>query len=106
MLRARAPPRRAVGEEGGAAPALPQPQSFHEVVELFDKHREAVLRSHLLGHVHLVHFEPGRIEFRPAIGAPRDLANRLGKLLGEWTGTRWGGSISGEGGAPTLREPG
>ncbi len=32
-------------------------------------------------HVHLVHFEPGRIEFRPADGAPRDLANRLGQLL-------------------------
>jgi DNA polymerase-3 subunit gamma/tau len=101
-----AAPRLAVREESEAAPALPQPQSFHEVVELFDKHREAVLRSHLLGHVHLVHFEPGRIEFRPAIGAPRDLANRLGKLLGEWTGTRWVVSISGEEGAPTLREQG
>ena len=32
------------------------------------------------------HFEPGRIEFRPAGAAPRDLANRLGQLLGEWTG--------------------
>jgi DNA polymerase-3 subunit gamma/tau len=98
--------RLAVREESEAAPALPQPQSFHEVIELFDKHREAVLRSHLLGHVHLVHFEPGRIEFRPALGAPRDLANRLGKLLGEWTGARWVVSISGEEGAPTLREQG
>jgi DNA polymerase III subunit gamma/tau len=97
-------PRLALREESDAAPALPQPQSFLEVIELFDKHREAVLRSHLLGHVHLVHFELGRIEFRPATGAPRDLANRLGKLLGEWTGMRWVVSISGEEGAPTLRE--
>lgn len=99
-----AAPRLAVREESEAAPSLPQPQSFLEVIELFDKHREALLRSHLYGHVHLVHFEPGRIEFRPAVGAPRDLANRLGKLLGEWTDMRWVVSISGEEGAPTLRE--
>ncbi|HUC72799.1 MAG TPA: DNA polymerase III subunit gamma/tau, partial [Stellaceae bacterium] len=42
----------------------PMPQSFDEVVALFDKQREAVLRSHLAANLHLVHFEPGRIEFR------------------------------------------
>src|SRR6185312_15232703 len=99
-----AAPRLAVREESEAVPALPQPQSFLEVIELFDKHREALLRSHLYSHVHIVHFEPGRIEFRPALGAPRDLANKLGKLLGEWTGARWVVSISQEEGAPTLRE--
>jgi DNA polymerase III subunit gamma/tau len=99
-----AAPRLAVREESEAAPALPQPQSFLEVIELFDKRREALLRSHLYSHVHVVHFEPGRIEFRPAVGAPRDLANKLGKLLGEWTGMRWVVSISSEEGAPTLRE--
>jgi DNA polymerase-3 subunit gamma/tau len=90
--------------EDAPAPALPQPQSFLEVVELFDRQREAVLRAHLYAHAHLVRFEPGRIEFRPAVGAPRDLANRLGKLLGDWTGTRWVVSVSGDEGAPTLRE--
>jgi DNA polymerase-3 subunit gamma/tau len=105
---------RATESPAGGAPQLairveptaaaPQPRSFDDVVALFDEHREAVLRSHLLAHVHLVQFEPGRIEFRPAVGAPRDLANRLGKLLGEWTGTRWVVSISSEEGAPTLRE--
>jgi DNA polymerase-3 subunit gamma/tau len=89
----------------GAAPLLaPPPQSFLEVVALFDRHREAVLRSHLYAHVHLVHFEPGRIEFRPAPTAPRDLANRLGQLLGGWTGLRWVVSVSGEEGAPSLKE--
>ena len=70
------------------------PQSFAEVVALFDKHREALIRSHLWSHLHLVHFEPGRIEFRPAEGAPRDLANRLGQLLSEWTGIALGRSRS------------
>jgi DNA polymerase III subunit gamma/tau len=80
------------------------PQSFDEVVALFDKRREPVLRSHLMTHLHLVHFEPGRIEFRPAPGAPRNLANRLGQLLGEWTGTRWLIAISEVEGEPTLRQ--
>ena len=91
-----------------SAPTLtalePMPQSFGEVVALFDKRREAVLRSHLAAHLHLVHFEPGRIEFRPAPGAPRDLANRLGQLLSEWTGTRWLIAVSEAEGEPTLRQ--
>jgi DNA polymerase III subunit gamma/tau len=96
------------------APAQPQPpptaeldgmpQSFAEVVALFDRRREALLRSHLWSHVHLVTFEPGRIEFRPQDGAPRDLANRLGQLLSEWTGARWIVAVSQAAGAPTLAE--
>jgi DNA polymerase III subunit gamma/tau len=88
------------------APTLdPPPQSFAEVVDLFDRRRELLLRSHLVSHVHLVSFEPGRIEFRPAEGAPRDLANRLGQLLGEWTGMRcWVVAISQEAGVPTLAQ--
>src|SRR5271163_5317306 len=87
-----------------AAANAPMPQSFAEVLALFDERREAVMRSHLVSHLHLVHFEPGRIEFRPAEGAPRDLANRLAQLLGEWTGTRWLVAISDEEGEPTLRQ--
>jgi DNA polymerase III subunit gamma/tau len=67
----------------------PMPQSFAEVVALFDKRREPVIRSHLREHVHLISFEPGRIEFRPADGTPSNLANRISQLLGEWTGERW-----------------
>lgn len=93
-----APPARPV------AALEPMPQSFAAVVALFDKRREAVLRSHLAAYLHLVHFEPGRIEFRPAPGAPRDLANRLGQLLSEWTGTRWLIAISEAEGEPTLRQ--
>ncbi len=82
----------------------PMPQSLDEVLALFDKRREAVLRSHLAMHLHLVHFEPGRIEFRPAAGAPRDLANRLGLLLSEWTGARWLIAVSEAEGEPTPRQ--
>jgi DNA polymerase-3 subunit gamma/tau len=82
----------------------PIPQSFAEVLALFDKRREALLRSHLWAHCHLVHFEPGRIELRPGAEAPRDLANRLGQLLGEWTGIRWLIAVSEAEGEPSLRE--
>src|SRR5207253_534860 len=82
----------------------PMPQNFGEVIALFDQRREALIRSHLWSHVHLVAFEPGRIEFRPQETAPRDLANRLGQLLGEWTGSRWVVAVSQAAGAPTLAE--
>ncbi|HLJ65517.1 MAG TPA: DNA polymerase III subunit gamma/tau, partial [Stellaceae bacterium] len=86
------------------ASASPAPRSFLEVVELFDRHREGILRAHLYHQVRLVRFEPGRIELRPLEGAPRDLANRLGQLLGQWTEHRWVVSVSSEEGEPTLKE--
>lgn len=82
----------------------PVPQSFTETVALFDKRREALIRAHLWSHVHLVSFQPGRIEFRRAEGAPDNLANRVSQLLGEWTGTRWLVAYSEAEGAPTLAE--
>ncbi|MCC7273730.1 MAG: DNA polymerase III subunit gamma/tau [Alphaproteobacteria bacterium] len=86
------------------AAALPAPASFTEVVALFAERREAILHAHLLQDAHLVRFEPGRIELRLGQRAPRDLLNRMGSLLGEWTGQRWLISVSDAPGAPTLRE--
>jgi DNA polymerase-3 subunit gamma/tau len=93
------PPQTAPNAEYDA-----MPQNFAELIALFDKRREALIRSHLWSHVHLVAFEPGRIELRPREAAPRDLANRLGQLLGEWTGARWVIAVSQAEGAPTLAE--
>jgi DNA polymerase-3 subunit gamma/tau len=95
---------RAVATPAPSAAGLPQPQSFLEVLALFNEKREALLRSQLWANVHLVSFEPGRIELRPTEAAPRDLANRLSQLLGEWTGRRWVVSVSREPGMPTLKE--
>ena len=78
-----------ITELPNAAEHDPMPRSFAEVIALFDKRREALIRSHLREHVHLIAFEPGRIEFRPAEGAPNNLANRISQLLSEWTGQRW-----------------
>jgi DNA polymerase-3 subunit gamma/tau len=87
-----------------AAAETPAPQSFAEMVALFAARREGILHAHLVRDVHAVRFEPGRIEFRPAPSAPRDLANRVGQKLGEWTGRRWVIAVSAEPGQPTIAE--
>jgi len=86
-----------------AVPAL-DPQSYEEVVALLQERREAILYAQLHNNVHLVRFEPGRLEIRPEPQAPANLANRLGALLGEWTGRRWVVSVSSEPGDPTLAQ--
>jgi DNA polymerase-3 subunit gamma/tau len=90
----------------GSAECDPMPQTFLDVITLFDKRREALIRAHLREHVHLIAFEPGRIEFRPTEGAPGNLANRVSQLLSEWTGNRWLVACSEQEGhgEPTLRE--
>src|SRR5215813_9932019 len=93
----------AAAQPVSAAPA-PSLESFAAVVALLGERREAILQAHLKNNVHLVHFEPGRIEFRPDEHAPRNLANRLGALLSDWTGRRWVVAISGEPGEPTLAQ--
>ncbi|MFZ5791554.1 MAG: DNA polymerase III subunit gamma/tau [Pseudomonadota bacterium] len=103
----------AVGAEGvyaepGSARAaplrVPAPQSFEGLAALVAEKREGVLHAHLVNDVHLVRFEPGRLEIHPAAGAPGNLANRLGTLLSEWTGQRWVVAVSAEPGQPTLRQ--
>ncbi len=86
------------------AALAPNPESFAAIVTLLGERREAILQAHLKNNVHLVRFEPGRLEFRPDEHAPRNLANRLGALLSEWTGRRWVVAISGEPGEPTLAQ--
>ena len=77
---------------------------FAELVHLAADRGEPRLHAELTNNVHLVRFEDGRIEIRPTEHAPRDLANRLSKKLAEWTGKSWAVVVSGEAGAPTLKQ--
>jgi DNA polymerase-3 subunit gamma/tau len=95
---------QAASEAPPIAEHAAMPQSFAEVVALFDSRREAVIAAHLKANVRLVSFEPGRIEIRPTDSAPSNLTNQLGPLLGEWTGSRWIVAVSQAEGAPTLAE--
>jgi len=94
-----------VAELAPAADApCPMPTSFSEMVALFRDRREGLLHTQLVSNVHLVRFEPGRVEIHLDARASANLANRLGELLSEWTATRWIVIVSREGGEPTLRE--
>ncbi|BBK34567.1 DNA polymerase-3 subunit gamma/tau [Stella humosa] len=86
------------------AAELPQPASFAAAVALFTERREAILHSQILQDVHLVRFDVGRIEVRLRPQAQRDIPNRMGSLLTEWTGRRWVISVSDQPGEATLRE--
>jgi len=79
-------------------------RTFEEVVALADQYRDVRLKTELEDYVHLIAFEMGRIEFRPAPRAPSDLAGRLKTQLEEWTGAPWAISIGKDGGEPTIRE--
>ncbi|TCO71962.1 DNA polymerase III subunit gamma/tau [Rhodovulum euryhalinum] len=104
-------PRPASGG-GGAATALARaPETtlaayaaFDQVVELIRANRDMKLLFEVESCLRLVSYAPGRIEFEPTADAPRDLAARLGQRLQDWTGARWGVSVVGSGGAPTLAE--
>jgi DNA polymerase-3 subunit gamma/tau len=98
----------------GSAMRAPQPQTegapsasirnLEDMVALAAAHNAPILRVALENYVHLVHLEPGRIEFRPHARAPRTLAGDLQQKLRDWTGERWAVSIASQGGAPTLAE--
>jgi DNA polymerase-3 subunit gamma/tau len=98
--RAVAEPVQAQAVESG----LPRPATFDAALELIAARREGILYGEIARHLHLVRYEPGAIEFRPEPSAPRDLATRLGAVLGEITGIRWMITVSREAGAPTLLE--
>ena len=63
-----------------------------------------VLKTHLENDVHVVEFEPGRLEFRPTGTAPPDLAGRLTSFLNGQTERRWVVTVSQESGGPTIFE--
>jgi len=79
-------------------------ETYADLVALMEEKREGRLLKHLVHDVHLVRFEPGRIDLRPTQAAPRDLTNRLGSLLNSWFEERWVVTVSGEAGEPTVAE--
>jgi len=101
-------PRASTGNGAGqtlavaADPALAQYPTFHHVIELIRHNRDVKLLVEVETCVQLAAYQPGRIEFVPAAGAPPDLAQRLGAALQRWTGNRWAVTLVNEGGAQTI----
>jgi DNA polymerase-3 subunit gamma/tau len=99
---ARAPETLPAAE---AAPtALARYATFEDVLALIRARRDVALLIEVEKGVRLVRYAPGRIEFEPADAAAPDLAARLGQRLQSWTGARWGVSVVGTGGGPTVAE--
>ncbi|MCB1333959.1 MAG: DNA polymerase III subunit gamma/tau, partial [Roseivivax sp.] len=69
--------------------ALARFPTFEHVIELIRANRDVKLLVDVEAGVRLAAYQPGRIEFTPAEGAPADLSQRLGSALQRWTGNRW-----------------
>jgi DNA polymerase-3 subunit gamma/tau len=87
-----------------AEDALARYARFEDVVELIRAHRDVKLLVEVETGIRLARYQPGRIEFEPAPGAPSDLAPRLGARLQAWTGNRWAVTLVNSGGAETIAE--
>ncbi|MDJ0684079.1 MAG: DNA polymerase III subunit gamma/tau [Alphaproteobacteria bacterium] len=87
-----------------AETAVNDPPDFNALLALVEEKREGRLYLELSRNIHLVRYEPGRIEFRPTQAAARDLSAQLGQKLAQWTGKRWLISISRDQGAPTIAD--
>ena len=83
---------------------LPDPHTFAQVVELSEALGEMILHANLISNVHLVNFQPGKIEYHPADHAPGDLAQRLTKFLNDHTARRWVVTVSRDAGEATLKQ--
>jgi DNA polymerase-3 subunit gamma/tau len=86
------------------ADEITMPRTFAEVRAMLDAANEVRLLADIIHNVHLVAFETGRIEIRPAEHAQSNLASELAKFLTERTGTRWMVTISKAEGQPTFAE--
>ncbi len=87
-----------------AADAQSALMSFEEVAALFETRREPMLYSYLLREMRLVSFRQGHIEINPGPSVPAEAPGRIGKLLTQWTGSRWVLTVSHIEGQPTLHE--
>src|SRR3546814_293545 len=83
---------------------LEVPESFAAAVALVREQGEGILANHLMDDVHLVRYEPGRVELRVTDAAPANLASRFGAILEKACGGRWVITISQQQGDATLRQ--
>ncbi len=86
------------------APALPEPQSFEQLVALIGEKREIGLQMDVERYVKPVSFKPGAIVYESVEGAPVELARKLAARLKDWTGRTWLIAANGQGGGETLIE--
>ncbi|MBL4626834.1 MAG: DNA polymerase III subunit gamma/tau [Roseicyclus sp.] len=87
-----------------AGPDLSVYPTFQSVVALVESARDIKLLIEVKTALRLVSYAPGRIEVEVTDTAPRDLVQRLGRMLQTATGARWGISVASTGGGATIEE--
>ena len=80
------------------------PSNFIEIVDMFEKKREAIIHANLIEKVKPVRVEAGLFEIEDTEEFDSDLPGRMAKLLSEWTGTPWQIELVQSPGEKTLRE--
>ena len=99
-----------IGNEGNTALALDaetlalQYPTFESVLGIIRKFRDMKLLIDVENSIRLSSYVPGRIEFTPTENAPKDLAQRLGQLLQNWTGFRWAITVVSNCSTETIQE--
>ena len=80
------------------------PSNFIEIVDMFEKKREAIIHATLIEKVKPVRVEAGLLEIEDTGDIDSDLPGRIGRLLSEWTDTPWQIAVVQSTGEKTLRE--
>ena len=80
------------------------PSNFIEIVDMFEKRREAIIHATLIEKVKPVRVEAGLLEIEDTGEIDSDLPGRIGRLLSEWTDTPWQIALVQSSGEKTLRE--
>jgi DNA polymerase-3 subunit gamma/tau len=102
-----------LSNDGPIGVVVPRPQEedplhkyseFNQVLELIRSHRDMKLLYDVETYVRVVKYLPCRLEFEPTKESPKDLAQRLGQKLQDWTKSRWAITLVNEGGGTTIAE--
>jgi len=80
------------------------PSNFIEIVDMFEKKREAIIHANLIEKIKPVRVEAGLFEIEDTEEFDSDLPGSMAKLLSEWTGTPWQIELVQSPGEKTLRE--
>ena len=79
-------------------------QSFQDLLDLTNKHKEIELKFDLERNVRLVKFEQGKIDISFNENLSKDFIKNISNKLNEWTGKRWIISLSKDEGETTVYE--
>lgn len=80
------------------------PETFEELVRLFEQQGDPEIAFQLNDNVYLVSYDVGRIDIRPNDRVPKNIAGRMSAELKKWTGKNWVISLSKQIGEDTLYE--